>query len=202
MAAVAPARLEALLDVPTTSCGYASSFKLSVPGNAAVSLQYTRMDTPQHESDRSHAEQDEDPLTGYFLGSYGSNGSELLHLQRGVWQGRPAVIAHKVTGDEHVPAGQVSFRVHTDTAAVRPQYQAIMGSTSVLQGEGCATVCRDSGSTSWMGGELVVFGPGATEPFQELAGGAQLGFIWSGGFHRRFLILLTKLRFSALQGRA
>ena len=57
------------------------------------------MDTAQH---------DEDPLTGYFLGSYGSNGPELLHLQRGVWQGRPAVVAHKVTGGEHVSAGFVS----------------------------------------------------------------------------------------------
>jgi hypothetical protein len=197
MAAVSPTRLEALLDIPTESSGHATSFMLSMP-EASANLQYTRMDTPRGMSESMHEEANEDPLTGYFLGSYGSNGSELLHLQRGVWQGRPAIIAHKVTGDEHVPAGQVSFRVHTDTAAVRPQYQAIMGSSSVLQGEGCATVCRVSGETSWMDGELVVFGPGATQSFQDLAGGAQLGFIWSGGFHRRFLILLTKLRFSAM----
>lgn len=197
MATASPIRLEALLDVPTASSGPAASLKLSVP-EAGTELQYSHMDTPQGASDCVHGADEQDPLTGYFLGSYGSNGSELLHLQRGVWQGRPAIIAHKVTGDEHVPAGQVSFRVHTDTAAVRPQYQVIMGSSSVLQGEGCSTVCRHSGETSWMDGELVVFGPGATQPFQELAGGAQLGFIWSGGFHRRFLILLTKLQFSAL----
>lgn len=201
MATVSPARLEALLDIPTTSSSHAASFSLSMPDATAAKLQYTRMDTPQGEGE-SAGHHGEDPLTGYFLGSYGSNGSELLQLQRGVWQGRPAIIAHKVTGDEHVPAGHVSFRVHTDTAEVRPQYQAIMGSTSVLQGEGCATVCRESGETSWMDGELVVFGPGATQPFQDLAGGAQLGFIWSGSFHRRFLILLTKLPFSALQGDA
>ena len=39
-----------------------------------------------------------DPLAGYFLGSYGSHGDELLYLQRGLWQGREAIIAHKVTG--------------------------------------------------------------------------------------------------------
>ena len=107
-AAAPPSRLTASLDVATTSSSDATSFSLSVPGAAAGLLQYTRMDIPQHDSDSANAQHDEDPLTGYFLGSYGSNGPELLHLQRGVWQGRPAVVAHKVTGGEHVSAGFVS----------------------------------------------------------------------------------------------
>jgi hypothetical protein len=39
-----------------------------------------------------------DPYTGYFLGSFGVHGPELLHLQRGLWDGEEAVIAHKITG--------------------------------------------------------------------------------------------------------
>lgn len=39
-----------------------------------------------------------DPFTGYYLGSFGSHGPELLLLQRGLWDGEEAVIAHKVTG--------------------------------------------------------------------------------------------------------
>ena len=39
-----------------------------------------------------------DPLTGYFLGSFGKHGPEVLHLQRGLLDGEEALIAHKVTG--------------------------------------------------------------------------------------------------------
>jgi hypothetical protein len=39
-----------------------------------------------------------DPYEGYFLGSFGVHGPELLHLQRGLWDGEEAVIAHKITG--------------------------------------------------------------------------------------------------------
>lgn len=59
-----------------------------VQGGDVPQLTYRRMDTGAGG----------DPLAGYFLGSYGSHGDELLYLQRGLWQGREAIIAHKVTG--------------------------------------------------------------------------------------------------------
>ena len=39
-----------------------------------------------------------DAVTGYFLGSYGVHGPEVLHLQRAVVDGSEAVVAHKITG--------------------------------------------------------------------------------------------------------
>lgn len=73
-----------------------SHFRMHLPalrdGAAPSVIDYVRL---QHGSDPAPAS---DPFSGYYLGSFGSHGPELLLLQRGIWDGEDAVIAHKVTG--------------------------------------------------------------------------------------------------------
>eukprot|EP00892_Ulva_mutabilis_P008116 jgi/Ulvmu1/5677/UM024_0024.1 len=161
----------------------------------APQVAYRRMD--------STAAAGSDPLAGYFMGSYGSHGDELLYLQRGLWRGREAVIAHKVTGDLYVPAGQVSFRVHTDAPNMKVMYAAMLGADVALAGEGCSwadggapVAGTGGGGTSWLPGDLVQLGAHKAPQLAEIAGGADLGFVWTGAYHRQFLILLTRLNFS------
>jgi hypothetical protein len=69
-----------------------SHFTLEIPADfrhsAPTRLTYERLE-PASTTDQ---------YSGYFLGSFGVHGPELLHLQRGLWDGEEAVIAHKVTG--------------------------------------------------------------------------------------------------------
>lgn len=52
-----------------------------------------------------------DPLSGLFLGAFGMHGPELLQLSRGLdEEGEEMVFCTKITGDENVPAGSVSFK--------------------------------------------------------------------------------------------
>jgi hypothetical protein len=74
------------------------------PGSQPHQLTYVRLD------DRDVAKQGQDPYGGYFLGSYGAHGPELLHLQRGFWDGEEAIVAHKITGA--APARCVSHPAH------------------------------------------------------------------------------------------
>ena len=75
-----------------------SRFTLTIPGacrgGAPERVTYERLDAGVASGAAAAA----DPFTGYFLGSFGVHGPELLHLQRGLWDGEEAVIAHKVTG--------------------------------------------------------------------------------------------------------
>lgn len=84
---------------------------------------YRRMDTGGGGSDR---------LEGYFLGSYGSHGDELLYLQRGLWQGREAIIAHKITGADPRPLAVRAFPTAPSRCA-RPRLCAL---STTLPGQG------------------------------------------------------------------
>lgn len=105
-------------------------------------------------------------------------------------------------GDLYVPAGQVSFRVHTDAPNMRAMYSAMLGADVALAGEGCswangAVPAADGGGTSWLPGDLVQLGVQKAPMLEEIAGGAELGFVWTGACHRQFLILLTRLAFDS-----
>lgn len=84
---------------------------------------YRRMDTGGGGGDR---------LEGYFLGSYGSHGDELLYLQRGLWQGREAIIAHKITGACPRPLAVHAFPTAL-TRCARPRLFAL---STTLPGQG------------------------------------------------------------------
>jgi hypothetical protein len=75
-----------------------SAFSLAIPSHdthAAQVVQYTRLDDSVMQPGR------DDPLTFYFIGTYGEHGPEVLHLQRGIVDGEEALVAHKVTGACH-----------------------------------------------------------------------------------------------------
>jgi len=49
-------------------------------------------------------------LNGYWIGDYGRHGKELIRIYQKGYE----VIAKKVTGDENVPAGQISWKMTLD----------------------------------------------------------------------------------------
>jgi len=49
-------------------------------------------------------------LNGYWIGDYGRHGKELIQIYQKGYE----VIAKKVTGDENVPAGQISWKMTLD----------------------------------------------------------------------------------------
>lgn len=54
-------------------------------------------------------------LTGYWVGDYGRHGKELVKIEQKGYE----VIASKVTGDENVPAGQITWRMTLDKNLTR-----------------------------------------------------------------------------------
>lgn len=55
---------------------------------------------------------DTDTFTGFFIGSFGPHGPELLHLSRQTDKttGKDFLQVRKITGDKNVPAGEISFQ--------------------------------------------------------------------------------------------
>jgi hypothetical protein len=88
------------------SCSDRSTFTLEIPGGIRGGSSETRTYARLDESVLSATSSD--PFSGYFMGSFGSHGPELLHLQRGLWDGEEAVIAHKVTGTAPSPRHAVN----------------------------------------------------------------------------------------------
>lgn len=137
-----------------------------------------------------------DPYSGLYLGTFGPHGPELLLLQRGVdEEGDECVTATKVTGDAHVPAGQVSFQAKVGRKArleARGVYPDQLGIVGRFKGRGrIANVGYKE--PQWTEGELVQFGAAAQ---RDVTSGAELGFLWSINQKRgtqRFLILLNRV---------
>lgn len=137
-----------------------------------------------------------DPFTGLYLGTFGPHGPELLRLERGRDEdGDECVTATKVTGDVHVPAGEVSFQAKVgrnrklDARGVYPEQ---LGIAARFKGRGRIA---DTGfkDPQWTEGELVQFTSSAR---REVTSGAELGFMWSiahRGGTQRFLILLNRV---------
>jgi len=137
-----------------------------------------------------------DPFTGLYIGTFGPHGPEVLRLERSAdEEGAECVTAYKVTGDVHVPAGEVSFRARIGRGRrlpVKGAYPEQLGISSRYKGQGriAAPGFQDP---QWTDGELVQFTPSAQ---REVTNGAELGFLWSIS-HRagtqRFLILLNRV---------
>lgn len=135
-----------------------------------------------------------DPLTGLYLGAFGSHGPELLQLSRGTWQdGEEMVYGVKVTGDPNVPAGSLSFRAKVGRRhRLDPseEYPPELGVVARYKGEGriAATGYRNP---RWVEGELLQFSSGTP-----VTRGAQLGFVFCIPEERKFLILLNRIDLS------
>ncbi|CAG9461977.1 unnamed protein product [Pedinophyceae sp. YPF-701] len=137
-----------------------------------------------------------DPFNGYYLGNFGPHGPELLRVSRQrSADGTEKVVGRKITGDDNVPAGEVSFEAEVGRARrldPRGAYPDDLGITGRYKGRG---MVADPGFSNprWTEGELVCFSRAAQA---QLTGGAELGFVWSiGGGRaggRRFLILLKE----------
>eukprot|EP00210_Caulerpa_lentillifera_P003211 g3068.t1 len=134
-----------------------------------------------------------DPFSGFYVGSFRPHGMELLHLSRHREEGtnREFVEARKVTGDANVPAGEVSFWAYIgreSRSSFVGRYPEELGIQSIYCGKG--KIAR-KGFTDprWVDGELLCF-----EKWSSMAGGNDLGFVWSVPNARKFLILLYRVR--------
>jgi hypothetical protein len=108
------------------------------------------------------------------------------------------------TGDEHVPAGHVSFRARArshptsdDPAVLFPPQMDVV---HCFQGQGCVAE-NGHAAPQWCAGQLLAFGTKQSPQFQRVTGGAGLGFMWSMVHSKRFLILLTRAEFDLVIGK-
>ncbi|KAF6264092.1 hypothetical protein COO60DRAFT_1624422 [Scenedesmus sp. NREL 46B-D3] len=134
------------------------------------------------------------PKAGLFLGTFGPHGPELLALSRGLSldSGEEELAALKLTGDAHVPGGEVTFRVRIGRRHRRDgkgAYPPQLDVKARYPGEGRIA---SPGFTNkrWVKGELLVFGGGGGSG---VTNGAQLGFVWNVPGEKRFLILLNRI---------
>ncbi|KAI8464100.1 MAG: hypothetical protein J3K34DRAFT_127360, partial [Monoraphidium minutum] len=170
---------------PGSSGGGGSYVEEFAAGGLAPAITYTRLEAGGPAADQ---------LSGLYIGSFGAHGPELLRLERGADEdGEEVVTGYKVTGDENVPAGQVSFRARVGRRHrldTRAHYPEDMGVAARYAGEG-RIADPNYANAKWVGGELLLFGPGSN-PL--ITGGARVGFVWSVPNDRRFLILLNRIQ--------
>jgi len=148
-----------------------------------------------------------DVLSGLYLGAFGPHGPEVLKVCRTVsHDGSTTVEGVKVTGDENVPAGQVSFRAKVGRQhklANDGTYPEELGVTARYKGEGCVA---QPGFTNpmWVEGELLVFSapPPSMPGVSSVTGGAELGFVWSMPGEKKFLILMNRVDLNDLVQRS
>lgn len=144
-----------------------------------------------------------DPLNGLYIGAHGLFTSEVIHLRRkfGQWQEydqnkEPTdlefyeyVEALKLTGDPHVPAGQVAFRAKVGKRNQLPHKGIIPEEFGVIaryrgQGRLAEPGFRNP---RWVDGELVILDG------KYIKGGPVVGFVyWAPEYH--FLVFFNRLR--------
>eukprot|EP01024_Parvocaulis_polyphysoides_P056373 TRINITY_DN5920_c0_g1_i2.p1 TRINITY_DN5920_c0_g1~~TRINITY_DN5920_c0_g1_i2.p1 ORF type:complete len:551 (+),score=80.87 TRINITY_DN5920_c0_g1_i2:136-1653(+) len=148
--------------------------------------------------DRLHLDQPlTDPFSGLYIGAFGPNGVEILQLRRQMdIQNQEWVIATKITGDLHVPAGIECFKAKVGrgqrlNADYYPSELEVVGR---YKGEGRIA---DAGfeKPKWVEGELLIFNGG----YKPMVGEADLGVMYSAPGLKHFLILLHRLDFESFQ---
>eukprot|EP00793_Prasinoderma_coloniale_P002791 PRCOL_00002273-RA len=145
-------------------------------------------------------------MQGLFIGSFGPHGPEAVQLvmdeasrifhddDDGDFAKDPSelcVMATKVTGDNNVHAGEVTFRARVGRGSKldpREVFPDDLGVTARYPGQGRVA---QAGFTNpqWVDGELLVFDSRGAE----MTGGAELGFVWAVPGERRFLVLFNRL---------
>jgi hypothetical protein len=126
-----------------------------------------------------------DPFTGIYYASYGAHGVELLQMERRILADKEGrlhefAVATKLTGDPHVPAGQVTFKAkisaldklsRSSTSATK--YPELLGVSFLYKGEG-QTAGKGYTNPKWVDGELLVLGVNSM-----IGEGAPLAFVFS-----------------------
>lgn len=135
-----------------------------------------------------------DPFDGLYMASYGEHGPELLRLYRETVDGNDVVVAQKLTGDENVPAGEITFRApvgRLNRLDHRDMYPPEFAVTQRYKASG-QVAAPGYTNKRWVPGELLVFSGNGM-----LTGSATLGFLWCIPGHRQFLVPLFRIDLSA-----
>lgn len=130
-----------------------------------------------------------DPFNGVYLASYGEHGPELLRLYRETIDGEEVVTAQKLTGDDNVPAGELTFKApvgRLNRLDHRDAYPPEFAVTQRYKGEGQVAGPGFS-NKRWVPGELLVFSGNGM-----LTGTATMGFLWCIPGQRQFLVPLFR----------
>ncbi|CAM8944996.1 unnamed protein product [Rhodiola kirilowii] len=144
-----------------------------------------------------------DPFNGLYVGSNGLYSSEVIHLRRKFGQFQEDkyieeplglefyeyVEALKLTGDPHVPAGQVAFRAKVGKRYQLPHKGIIpqeFGVVARYKGQGRLAEAGFR-NPRWVDGELVVLDG------KFMKGGPAVGFVyWAPEYH--FILFFSRLR--------
>uniref|UniRef100_A0A061RFB5 Protein executer chloroplastic-like n=1 Tax=Tetraselmis sp. GSL018 TaxID=582737 RepID=A0A061RFB5_9CHLO len=165
---------------------------LSITRAQAEPSTYMRLDTEAVPTD---------PFSGLYLGAFGPHGPELIRFSRTVGEdGNTYVEGIKVTGDRHVPSGNVSFRAKIGRKNRLPmdaKYPEELGVVARYKGEG-HTARPGFTDPKWVEGELLVF-KSTANPSASVTGGAELGFVWEMPTGKKLLILMNRVDFRVLE---
>lgn len=136
-----------------------------------------------------------DIFQGIYIGSFGPHGPEVIQVERNLIDGKEWVFGVKLTGDNNVPAGQVSFKAQVGKECKLSSsgvYPIEYGVQARYPGKG--RVAREGySSPKWVEGELL-----ALTKSNPITRGAELGFVFHVDSSKKFLLLFERIPFEFL----
>lgn len=136
-----------------------------------------------------------DVFQGIYIGSFGPHGPEVIQVERNLIDGKEWVYGVKLTGDNNVPAGQVSFKAQVGRECKLSSsgvYPIEYGVQARYPGQG--RVAREGySSPKWVDGELL-----ALTKSNPITRGAELGFVFNVDSSKKFLLLFERIPFEFL----
>eukprot|EP00890_Picochlorum_soloecismus_P005066 jgi/Picsp_1/5560/NSC_02919-R1_protein executer chloroplastic-like len=136
-----------------------------------------------------------DIFQGIYIGSFGPHGPEVIQVERNLIDGKEWVYGVKLTGDNNVPAGQVSFKAQVGRDSKLSSsgvYPIEYGIQARYPGKG--RVAREGySSPKWVEGEFL-----ALTKSNPITRGAELGFVFHVDSSKKFLLLFERIPFEFL----
>ena len=168
-------------DSPSSSPSFGAGFA-PVAGGITGDVTYTRLPTGPVSTD---------PFDGLYIGSFGGDGPELLHIQRAGPTDAGTAIATRVAADgaPGCPrAGEARFRAsigRRDRLSGEGPYPPELGVRARYRG---TAYVGGSDGVAPVEGELLLFSGRAP-----VTRGAAMGFVWGGVGERRHLVLMSRV---------
>lgn len=131
-----------------------------------------------------------DVFQGFYLGSFGPHGPEIIEIRRVQRDGQEWVEGIKITGDINVPAGEISFKARVgreNKLSPAGVYPIEYGVQARYPGQG--RVAREGySSPKWVDGELLTL-----TKSNSMTRGAEVGFVFNVDASKKFLLLFERI---------